>query len=363
MSLHRSWLLFAIALLLTLLCKASPVGAAISSSSETVVYAWPNDDTLNALAIGDTVPTTLLSDTLGGGYQEDSSGNYDYSATFSTTPPASDVLADGTVNVEVVLIENNIPIAVDDQTIPSTATSISGAVPGGNFTDASPAAPSTSASPDVGGVNSGNPCWGIYYASLGNDNITYVGATYSTTDGGTVDFDYATNATSHFQVGFAENASFSDFAGAGSMSKTESVSNTWNENFGQRDDSAGSYHYYMTSKVREYQMTCRFTGVYGYEIRDTGISGGGGLTSVGPITTSAGNCVQEQAGLKPTTSSEKAETFSSGLQVPLMGLDLGTQQGFGTDVSIAWTFNVSRWLCGSDNTPPQARSVQVQSSQ
>jgi len=353
-------------------------GAAIPG--QTVgLYAWPNDSVLNALPVGNLIPTTLLATAT-----TSNSGQYMLQVPAATLKAAA--VSSGYANLEILSA-------------------------GGGFwffpyqTDSLPAQP---AAPVTVNLDAGKgPICGFgpkgqilvftgFFKQRQRPNAPatvgqgYIGALK--TRGDTMKFNY-TQSTSHSQtttlgVGVSGYGFDAGYSKSGTTSETASDSqgypsqsrNTWfttNFNVGQ---GRGLCHVEPGDTVRhkkqqgqcprKTQFVNRTVDVYKciWMLRSTGWFGGGNwVHPKNALNTPAKFCAKERAGLSFSTANESAVNWSNGwdlgVSLGVKGVNLkdsfnaSAQTGYDSNAKMEFDFGQTGWICGTDHDPSKATQL------
>ncbi|MEV6500091.1 DNRLRE domain-containing protein [Streptomyces prunicolor] len=374
----------------------------VAAGADVVLYAWPDNESDDALEEGDSVKLQPVAKAV-----SDSSGGYvlRVASASSLTPEAA---ADGTVNLETVaysgshqalfnfprtlvtsssttaylaattdsatatsidttpatadLVLDNAPTvtadsgsteAVDEEST-STPTSVTDDPDSATASAADDAAAAESAASDTtddttadAGVTKG--CSGSLKKKLG-ERWVIAGQTYSATTGVKHTFEYSRGADSSLGVGVSTSGAYGSFTGSGSVSKSSSVTMDYPEYANHK-----GVYYKTEYSYGKYLMTCGMGGrgstiSQHYEVRARGYYGGA-KTSTAYIPT-AKHCAYQQKDTKFSRTTSHAITWSDGASLAnVIGIDLSVETGYSSDAMVLYTFNASRYICGTGGAP------------
>ncbi|MCX4853818.1 hypothetical protein [Streptomyces canus] len=377
-------------------------GGNVVAGADVVLYAWPDNDSDDALEEGDSVKLQPVAKAV-----SDSSGGYTLrigSASLLTPQAATD----GTVNLETVAYTGshqalfNFPrtlvassgttaflaaasdsataadtdttpvaadLVLDNPATPTPASSSTdgstdpvaeestsapqsvtddpdGATPSADD-DAAAAASAANATTADPGVSKG--CSGQLKKKLGQRWVI-AGQTYSATTGVKHTFSYSKGADSSLGVGVSATGAYGSFTGSGTVSKSSSITMDYPE-YGNHK----GVYYKTEFSYGKYLMTCGMGGrgstiSQHYEVRARGYYGGAN-TSTAYIPT-AKHCAFQINGSKFTRTTSHAITWSDGASLAnVIGIDLSAETGYSSDATVVYTFNANRYLCGTGEAP------------
>ncbi|MFE2423156.1 DNRLRE domain-containing protein [Streptomyces hokutonensis] len=375
----------------------------VAAGADVVLYAWPDNESDDALEEGDSVKLQPVAKAV-----SDSSGAYTLrvASASALTPEAA---TDGTVNLETVAysgshqavfnfprtlvssssstaylaattkaaatdtdttaIADTTPVVADlvlDNALSTSeySSSTDGASNGideesssapGSLTDdpdsatasaADDTAAAESAASDAGAAKA---CSSTLVKNLGAKWVI-AGQTYSATSGVKHTFSYSKGADSSLGVGVSASGTYGSFTSSGSVSKSSSLTMeypTYGNNRGVYYKTEYSYGKYLVGC----QSPGRGTPVtHHYEVRPKGYYGGA-KTSTAYIPT-AKHCAYQQKDTKFSRTTSRAITWTDGASLEdVIGIDLSAETGYSSDATVEYTFNASRYICGTGGAP------------
>lgn len=371
------------------------------TDADVVLYAWPDNDSENALQEGDTVELQPVAKAV-----SDSSGNYALRIgdVSSLAPQAG---SDSLVNFETVAYSGTtqanfsfprrlisatnsstgsayLTAVTPDSSSGSSSLAADSSAPDAGFTtstaavtanlaleslsagtdaadstagrtddtdnpasltdDPTAAAPDSSADYDAG-VTKG--CSAQLVKNYGPKWVI-VGQTYSVTSGVDHTLTYSSGASSTLGVAISGSGAIGSFKASGSSSKSSTITNFY--------PTYGNHRgvYYQTQfKYGKYHVMCAY-GKYNnkeyYEARTTGFVGGENVAGAGAPR--AAYCTRYLNGAKFTKKNSKAITWTDGASLKgSIGIDLSARTGYTTDATVKYTFHADRYVCGTNDYP------------
>jgi len=293
--------------------------------AEVDVYAWPDDTTLQNLAIGQAVPTTLLATTTA-----DSNGNF----TLSVPPSAllnaavsgtwANLEADAGDGVWFFTIDTANPVP-DNFTIQQQT--------GALRPTCGPWVYNKQLTPEWGPVGQG-----------------YVGPNAT---GVTMGFTYSKGQSSTIGIGLSVNG-----GAAGTYSASGSNTESTNTTVIMPSYGAGNYVHWLTQwRIAKYHMDCP-GGVVKYHVRSNGWKGSDATTFFADAP-SALHCTTWLAGTTFTTSNASAENWTGDVAVSIgeVSFDAHIHTGYDSSDQISFKFTKDRSLCGTNDNPSYARQI------
>jgi hypothetical protein len=204
-------------------------------------------------------------------------------------------------------------------------------------------------------------CGGVTkVASLG-PQWARVGQTYVPVTGASQTFTYDQGQSSSLGVGYSGSS-----GRAGSFHADGTAS--WSTDTGQGFPTYGGRTdvWYRTEfiygKYKRVCLPCPTCGLTtAWYARPDGYAGGTSVQTRGITTPTANHCVPELAGATFWRDFSSAVTWSSGVYVAPLLLNLSAQTGYSSHGHVFYRFSRNRHLCGTNNYPGQAAQDVVKS--
>jgi hypothetical protein len=314
-------------------------GRAVSGAL-VVVDAWPDASVLSKLRPGQRVPVKQV-----GSAVTTASGQYTI-AIQSLASLRSAAAADGTVNLEVMSaagagagafsFSRRLAPTADGTVLDTPASTGVTQVAAAEAVNLRVTAAAVTDAPAV------VPCGWVYLKNYG-PRWAVVGATFARTGGVTQSFSYGRGQSSSLGVGLSQSGKYGTFSESGTASASSSTQEDY-PTFGGNT----SVRYETKFIYGEYGYSCSH-GYLRYETRPTGYAGG--ATYVKTTAPSAGYCVYQARGTTFTRSSSSAYTFTAGLNVSAVGVNLSSETGYDSSATVRYHFSASHHLCGTGGYP------------
>jgi hypothetical protein len=311
-------------------------GGQPEAKAKVVIRAWPDQNVLQALKVGQTVPVVSVGSGL-----TNSSGKYSVSLPVAKLGPEA---TEGVVNLEA------------DTSGASYAFSVVVTRNGGNaYLATSDPVINLSASSDRGGC----PLQGTegsyrYYKSLGKHWAT-VGQTYVPTSHATQQFSYLSGQFSTIEVGESGAGADGPFSADGSEnwsnSRAGSTKGSW--------PTYGAYQsYWYRTEFHWGEYRCYLLGEpqKTYIQRVNGYFGGAHEEKPGSVpATKAKYCAPYTKGFTFVSNNSAAITWRKSFGIHAgFGFDASVVTGYDHDAQITYVLKRARWICGTEGPPGQA---------
>lgn len=325
-------------------------GGALAGHRPVVLLAWPANDVLARLRVGDSVGLRPVSRAT-----TDAAGRYALKlADLAALAPVT--AADGLVNFELI---SATPTDVASWSFGARVVGAHG-VPA--LVDAGGAGRLVAHAPELraavhrtartvaaDAVSRQAGCTSRLEQDLGLHKAVG-GQTTSTTTGVTHRFIYGRSATSQLGVGLSGDGKVGSWKRNGTEAKASAGSQSYTA-----QGSTTAMRYLVQWRFAKFYVSCydpaSYVTVSRYEARTTSWTGGTFYQRVG--YPGASWCVPESKGATFTQSSTKQHTFETGYAVKgVLGIDLSAQTGFSSTAEVSFDFvGASRRLCGSADYP------------
>lgn len=285
-----------------------------------VLMAWPPQQVLQTLKVGDTVPAALLTTnkaaTTSAAATSASAVNPAPAPTLAMTAASLTAFANPAGDVNLELIPDSVPGAVPDSCIPSLPQ---------------------------------------FRADEGS-HATNVMQSYSTINGTLQKFNYGVGQSTTVGVGVSGSGNNGTYTGSG----TAGISDTGHTQQFWPNQSNRSFNHWQTFfEWGKYYVYNSCPQLDHYEIFPNAWNAGDAFVhpSGAPGAT---HCTPELKGGGLTQSSTTATTFGVGFTV--LGFSGSAQTGYSTNASIGMFFpNTAGQLCGVNGTPPNNPGILVES--
>jgi hypothetical protein len=320
-------------------------GRAARAGSYAVLYAWPSQETIERIDLGETVKLVPV------GYDiVDQAGRVDLKIS------DADALAryaneHGVVNLEM--------IATDDESVYSYSIGIDGAVTADGSKRLLPhvleaAQEEVTVNPVPGAIAAENVsfeksgCISTFVQDYGLKTVDIAWA-YAVPGAATVDFTYSQGASTTIGVAVSATGTYGSFSASGSGTTTAGASQGFPATDGYK---------ILSTKFRfgKWKLECS-----GYPHGDflqyrSGVKnfeGGSLIRSVSsPPSTPAAYCIPQAKGADWMKDETTAYESSGGAQVSsAIGINLSSRTGYSTKASLLYVWKKAGKLCGTNATP------------
>ncbi len=310
------------------------------SGVHVVLYAWPSNDVLRVMRVGDSAALTPIAVAT-----TNTAGRFDLTPSSASLSRASDKYSNVNTELRMVFADGASALlsysgmkstSTSPASEESWVTSVGDIRLSHNIAGTRPAR-----SLSLPGAPS---CSTVFKADLGDRGV-WVGGHYSNKSSISHDLTYSRGATSTLGVGVSSSGAFGSYKASG----TATASSTAEEGY---PSSTGRQHDYTNFDYGKYAVTCDGIPI-SYTVRVRYFSGGA-WTYAPTSSPTATYCVYQEKGSHFTISSTSAYSYASGADTSgAIGIDLSSQTGYSSTAKISFSFNSNSNLCGTNAKPGQ----------
>jgi hypothetical protein len=330
------------------------------AAGQVIAMVWPTNEVLAGLKVGDPVETVPIAKTTA-----DQTGAFVLRVDPSI-PMAEYLEKDGTLNFNVVAVGAGTRGVLSMSRRNDSASGQWRAVTAGSVgadaseTPAQLTVGTTGAGPSQPGVplpapasNRSGVCPGYVVATYNSVPVA-IGETYAGPHDN-AQFVYTNGSSSSLGVGYSYGGTYGSFSQNGTSSSSSTTTLTWPA-YG-----ANSSYIYETTFQYQDVHSYVFDGVFcedmGYWLRATEFQGAAfGYTPCCRPTVSYSSYIQ--GGVLITKATASAVTWSNGVNMSPMGINLSSQTGYNTNTEIRWQFDAyGGYLVGDTASYPNAHRV------